>query len=173
MRYGLMSNIRRSWSKRGKRTVYQNQQEFANRYLYSAIDPITGDSFHLAGLDDTATIVTNVFLSELQCAFPNEHLVVVWDNAPFHKSKLLHRANMTIISLPSYSPQLNPVERFFGEMRKFTANRIFKDGIVQLEKIVDNAVVTLQNNKNGLRKLAGYGWIKEQWNRAGEFYETV
>jgi transposase len=168
-----MSNIRRSWSKRGERTVYQNQQEFANRYLYSAIDPITGDSFHLSGLDDTATIATNVFLSELQRAFPNEHLVIVWDNAPFHKPKLLRRANMTLISLPSYSPQLNPIERFFGEMRKFTANRIFKDGIEELEKIVDSAVVTLQNNKKGLKKLTGYEWIKEQWDRAGEFYEMV
>lgn len=112
-------------------------------------------------------------MSELQRAFPNEHLVIVWDNAPFHKPKLLRRANMTLISLPSYSPQLNPIERFFGEMRKFTANRIFKDGIEELEKIVDSAVVTLQNNKKGLKKLTGYEWIKEQWDRAGEFYEMV
>jgi len=168
-----MSNIRRSWSKRGKRTVYQNQQEFANRYLYSAIDPIIGDSFHLAGLDDTATIVTDIFLSELQSVFPNEHLVIVWDNAPFHKSKLLCRSNMTLISLPSYSPQLNPIERFFGEMRKFTANRIFKEGIVQLEKIIDSAVVKLHNNKDAMKKLTGYDWIKDQWNRAGEFYKTI
>jgi hypothetical protein len=46
MRFGLISNYRRSWSKIGERTVIANQQEFSNRYLYSDIDPITGDNLH-------------------------------------------------------------------------------------------------------------------------------
>jgi hypothetical protein len=33
MRFGLISNYRRSWSKVGKRTVVANQQEYINRYL--------------------------------------------------------------------------------------------------------------------------------------------
>jgi len=44
MRYGLISNYRRSWSKVGERSI-DNQQEYSNRYLYSAIDPINGDNF--------------------------------------------------------------------------------------------------------------------------------
>jgi len=52
MRFGLISNYRRSWSLIGKRTVVANQQEFINRYLYSAIDPITGENFHLLGFND-------------------------------------------------------------------------------------------------------------------------
>ena len=107
MRYGLMSNIRRSWPKKGERTVYQNQQEFANRYLYTAIDPINGKSFHLMNFDDASTEQTDLFLSALQEKFPNDHLVIVWDRAPFHRSQSLKRKHMTLISLPSYSPQLN------------------------------------------------------------------
>ena len=163
-----MSNIRRSWSKRGKRTVYKNQQEFANRYLYSAIDPISGDSFHLAGFDDVSTGITDVFLCELQKELPNEHLVVVWDNGPFHKPKYLQREDMTLIFLPLYSPQLNPVERFFGEVRKFTANRIFSEGIEKLEGVIDYAVVSLKDNKEDLKRLTGYSWIQEQWSDASK-----
>jgi transposase len=162
-----MSNIRRSWSKKGARTVYQNQQEYANRYLYSAIDPNTGDSFHLMDIDDVSTQCSNLFLGALQKQFANNHLVVVWDRAPFHKPKLLQRKDMTIIFLPSYSPQLNPVERFFGEMRKFTANKIFRDGLDALSKTVEEAVVLLSNNKEGIKKLTGYEWIIEQWNQIG------
>ena len=165
-----MSNVRRSWSKMGTRTVYQNQQEFANRYLYSALDPSTGDSFHMSRLDDASSLVTGVFLLELQKAFRDNHIVIVCDNAPFHKSKLLLKDNMTIIFLPSYSPQLNPVERFFGEIRKASANMIFKEGISVLEQIVDNAVVALQSDKIAMKKLTGYKWIIEQWSMAGEFY---
>lgn len=173
MRYGLMSNIRRSWSKKGERTVYQNQQEYANRYLYSAIDPMTGVSFHLSGVDDTTTALTHLFLSQLQLAFPHEHLVIVWDNAPFHKSKRLYRNHMSIIPLPPYSPQLNPVERFFGEARKHTANVLFKEGIEALEQRVDCGVVQLQRDLKAMKRLTGYAWIHEQWDRIGWFYETV
>lgn len=160
-----MSNIRRSWSKKGTRTVYQNQQEYANRYLYSAIDPINGDSFHLMDLDDVSTACSDAFLGAIQERFANEHLVVVWDRAPFHRPKLLQRDNMTIIFLPSYSPQLNPVERFFGEMRKFTANKIFRDGIDALSETVKEAVIRLSGNNEALKKLTGYEWIIEQWSR--------
>jgi hypothetical protein len=38
MRYGLISNYRRSCSKVGERAIIDNQQEYSNRYLYSAID---------------------------------------------------------------------------------------------------------------------------------------
>ena len=163
MRYGLMSNIRRSWSQKGKRTVYQNQQEFSNRYLYSAIDPISGDTFHLMDFDDASTDQTDIFLSALQEKFPDDHLVIVWDRAPFHRSQSLKRKHMTLISLPSYSPQLNPVERYFGEMRKFTANRIFRDGMELLSKVVEQGVLALSKNLQAMKILTGYSWILEQW----------
>ena len=163
MRYGLMSNIRRSWSQKGKRTVYQNQQEFSNRYLYSAIDPINGDTFHLMDFDDASTDQTDIFLSALQEKFPDDHLVIVWDRAPFHRSQSLKRKHMTLISLPSYSPQLNPVERYFGEMRKVTANRIFRDGMELLSKVVEQGVLALSKNLQAMKILTGYSWILEQW----------
>ena len=157
-----MSNIRRSWSKKGKRTVYQNQQEFSNRYLYSAIDPINGETFHLMDFDDASTSQTDVFLKALQEKFPDDHLVIIWDRAPFHRSQSLKRKHMTLIPLPSYSPQLNPVERYFGEMRKFTANRIFRDGIEVLSKVIENAILELSKNFEAMKILTGYSWIREQ-----------
>ena len=167
-----MSNIRRSWSKVGKRTVYQNQQEYSNRYLYSAIDPIDGDSFHLIGFDDAATEQTDLFLKALKEKYPDDHLVIVWDNAPFHRSKLLHKKHMTFISLPPYSPQLNPVERFFEEMRKVTANKIFQEGIDALTTILNNGIVDFCKNKTNIQKLCGYDWIQEQWNEISNWMIT-
>jgi len=52
-----MSNYRRNWSKVGERTIIDNQQEYANRYLYSAIDPITGDNFHMFEFNDVTTFI--------------------------------------------------------------------------------------------------------------------
>lgn len=168
MRYGLMSNVRRSWSKVGVRTVLQNQQEFANRYLYSAIDPIEGTSHHLMGFDNTSTEQTTIFIQSLQEHYPDDHLVIVWDNAPFHKAKVLHRHHITLISLPSYSPQLNPAERFFGELRKITANKIFTEGIERLSSTLEKGLLSLTKNSDSMKSLCGYSWIKKQWQLISE-----
>ena len=162
MRFGLISNYRRSWSKVGKRTVIANQQEYSNRYLYSAIDPIKGEHFHLIGFNHINSLTTKLFLEELKKRYSNYHLIVIWDKAPFHRKKELYEIeDISPYFLPAYSPELNPVERFFGEIRKATANRIFKDIDIQ-EKIIEKEVVLWMNDKERTKKLCGYSWILEQ-----------
>jgi len=163
MRFGLISNYRRSWSKIGERTVISNQQEYTNRYLYSAIDPIKGCNFHLLGSDYADSITTKVFLRELQQEYKDYHLVVVWDNAPFHKKRELSQMDyITNIFLPSYSPELNPVERFFGEIRKSTANRHFKNIDIQ-EEMINKEIINFIKDKKKTKNLCGYQWILKQW----------
>lgn len=163
MRFGLISNYRRSWSKIGERTVITNQQEYENRYLYSAIDPIDGSNFHFLGLDYTNTETMKIFLKELQQEYKENHLVIVWDRAPFHRNRELGQIDyITNIFLPSYSPELNPVERFFGEVRKSTANRHFENIDVQ-EEIINKEINIFIKNKSKVQKLCGYSWILEQW----------
>ena len=163
MRYGLISNYRRSRSKVGERTINENQQEYVNRYLYSAIDPINGNSFHMYKMPDVNTLTTKKFLDELKKFFKNYHLIIVWDNASFHKSKKLEDDDLTIMFLPSYSPELNPTERFYGEIRKVTANRIFKN-IEEQEKLIDEALTNYMKNKESIKQLCGYEWIIDAWN---------
>jgi transposase len=162
MRFGLISNYRRSWSKIGKRTVIENQQEYSNRYLYSAIDPINGDNFHILGFPDVNASITKIFLEALVEKYKDYHIVMVWDNAPFHRKKELHQIKgLTPVYLPSYSPELNPVERFYGEVRKSTANRLFKNIEIQ-KNIIEDEVVTWIADTKKTQKLCGYEWIIEQ-----------
>lgn len=162
MRYGLMSNMRRSRSRIGAQAVLPHQQAFENRYLFSAVSPLSGESFHLLGIDEMDTEAEFVFLTELKKKYPNEHVIVVWDNAPCHRSKRLKEIlGITIIRLPSYSPELNPAERFFEEIRRKTANLIFP-GIVALEEAIVNAVNGWSNDLASMKRLLGYSWIQEQ-----------
>lgn len=156
-----MSNFRRSWSPVGNRAVLPQQQAYANEYLFSALNPLTGDSFHLILPAMTADI-THLFLTELKKQHPQQEVVVVWDNAPCHRRKDMREIDgLTIVPLPSYSPELNPAERFFEEIRKVTANRIFDDLDAQADRITE-AVKNWSDNKTRLRKLTGYDWICEQ-----------
>ena len=63
--------------------------------------------------------------------------------------------------LPSYGQKLNPVERFFGEMRKVTANRTFKD-ILEIENPLDDEVVLWMADKKRMKKLTCWDWIEKQ-----------
>lgn len=162
MRYGLISNFRRSWSRVGERTIIDSQQLFDNRYLFSAVAPISGRSFHLSGIDGFDTSAAHTFLLELKKEHPDKLVILVWDNAPCHRPKI-HREipGLIVLFLPPYSPELNPVERFFEELRKATANHIFKS-IAEQEKAIYEALNTLANNTNAMKQLLGYEWILKQ-----------
>lgn len=162
MRYGLISNFRRSWSKVGERTIIDSQQSFDNRYLFSAVAPISGRSFHLSGIDGFDTSAAHVFLLELKKQHPDTLVILVWDNAPCHRPKI-HREipGLIVLFLPPYSPELNPAERFFEELRKATANHIFKT-IAEQEKAIYEALNTWADNTHAMQQLLGYEWILQQ-----------
>lgn len=159
MRYGLISNFRRSWSKVGARTVIDSQQSFENRYLFSAVGPLSGKSFHLTGIDDFDSAAAHTFLLELKKEYPDTLVIVVWDNAPCHRPRV-HREipGMIVLFLPPYSPQLNPSERFFEELRRATAHTIFKT-IQEQEIAIDTALNALANDTDKMKQLLGYEWI--------------
>lgn len=162
MRYGLISNFRRSWSKVGERTVIDSQQSFDNRYLFSAVSPLSGGSFHLSGIDGFDSEAAHTFLVELKKQHPDKLVIVVWDNAPCHRPKV-HREipGLIVLFLPPYSPELNPTERFFEELRKATANRIFKS-IETQEMAIEEKLKALADDTDAMKQLLGYEWILKQ-----------
>jgi transposase len=163
MRYGLISNYRRSWSPVGIRTIIDNQQQFSNRYLFSAVAPLSGESFHLMGFEENTSYAVSIFFNELEKNYPDKNIVVVFDHAPSHRPKIVReRERVTCIFLPPYSPELNPAERFFEEVRKSTANQIFKT-IDEQEEAIALFVKTLSLDREKMKQLLGYEWIQNQW----------
>jgi len=71
---------------------------------------------------------------------------------------------MIVLFLPPYSPELNPAERFFGELRKATANQIFKT-IAEQEVAIEAKLNALTDDLEGMKRLLGYDWILEQCGR--------
>jgi len=92
-------------------------------------------------------------------------VVLVWDNAPCHRP-LIHRTipGLIVLFLPPYSPELNPAERFFEELRKSTANRIFKS-IEEQEKAIEEKLNALAKDRTAMKQLLEYEWIKKQAER--------
>jgi transposase len=163
MRYGLISNYRRSWSPVGVRTIIDNQQAFKNGYLFSAVAPLSGDSFHFIGFEENTSYAVAIFFDEMEKKFPNKDIVIILDNAPSHRPKIVReRKRITCVSLPSYSPELNPAERFFEEVRKSTADRIFKS-LSEQEEIISSFVKKFTDDFEKMKQLLCYDWIRTQW----------
>lgn len=165
MRYGLISNMRRSWSIKGGRIVIDHQINYSNSYLFSGVNPLSGESFHLIGFPDMNTDTINRFLLEIKKEYSNKHVFIVWDNAPTHRP-IIHKIieGLTLIQLPSYSPELNPAERFFEEIRKSTANKTF-ESLQEQEKIIEEEVLLWMKDKERMKKLIGFDWILEQCSK--------
>ena len=99
---------------------------FKNFYLYSAVELGTGDHFTLE-IPYVNADCLNIFLDEFSKSYPDDSILFIMDGAGWHKSKKLVRPNnIEILYLPPYSPELNPVERFWEHIKRYTIrNKIY------------------------------------------------
>jgi transposase len=91
--------------------------------------PQTGQTSGLVAPSLNAATV-NTFLREFSKELsPEVHAVLIWDQAGFHTAgSICVPENITIIGLPPYSPQLNPVERLWQYLRHhYWANRVYQN----------------------------------------------
>lgn len=98
-------------------------------YVLGAVCPESGQAIGMLSPYINVDIV-NRFLEEFSAAVPeNTHAVLIWDQAGFHTGHGLKvPQNVTIIPLPPYSPELNPVENLWHYLRShYWANRAFED----------------------------------------------
>jgi transposase len=74
--------------------------------------------------------VINIFLEQFsQTLADDEHAVMVWDGAGFHRSRHLQvPPNITLVELPPYSPELNPIENLWHFLKSHQwSNRAYED----------------------------------------------
>ena len=68
-------------------------------------------------------------------------MTVIWDNASFHQSweiqQLIESAGCRLLFLPPYSPDLNPIERFWSAL-KARIRRLLTDAL-SLDEAIDQA----------------------------------
>jgi transposase len=107
----------------------------------------------------------NVFLKELSERHSNEHIGLVWDGASGHRGKeLVVPTNITLIPLPPYSPELNPVENFWKELKKQGFyNRVFQD-MKDVEHLLEKRLKHFEDNPQKVQSIVGYSWILSALN---------
>ena len=121
--------LTRRWGLTGSRPTAVQQSEYEWVYLFAAVNPLTGDSSALlAPLANTEYMNHPLrFISEQ--VGPDVQAVLVLDRAGWHLSKALRvPENISLLHLPAYSPELNPVERLWAYLRShYLSNRVYRD----------------------------------------------
>lgn len=128
-RFGQQGTTTRVWARTGSRPTAVKQTRYEWVYLYAAVEPATGASVALQA-PHVNTDTMNVFLAMLATELaPQEHAVLVMDQAGWHKARALKVPDtVTILYLPPYSPELNPVERLWAYLRShYLSNRVYDD----------------------------------------------
>jgi putative transposase len=117
-RFGQQGTITRIWARRGSRPRRVRQNGRASLYVLTAVCAATGAATGLI-MPELNTAVVNLFLEQFSRQLaPGVHAVLLWDNAGYHISKgLVVPANVSLIGLLPYSPELNPVENLWHYLR--------------------------------------------------------
>lgn len=127
------------------------------RYAYGAVEPLTGESCFLV-LPYCNTSCMNVFLKELSITYPNDYILLAADGAAWHKSRALEIPdNIEIFHLPPYTPEMNPIEQIWTEIRKCGfKNEVFST----LEKVVERLCDVISSiDPITIASITGREWI--------------
>lgn len=128
-RIGQQGTLTQVWAERNSRPTAVKQTEYEWVHLFAAINPLTGaNSALLAPHMNTDYMNAHLkFISE--AAGPATHVVLILDGAGWHVANGLKvPANLTLLHLPPYSPELNPVERVWAYLRShYLSNRVYHD----------------------------------------------
>jgi hypothetical protein len=128
-RVGQQGTLTRLWARRGTRPRAPRDRRFASAYLFGAVCPTRATGAALV-LPKANADAMNLHLAEIACCVaPGAHAVLVLDGAGWHGAPALTVPdNITLLPLPSYSPEPNPVETVWQYLRQnYLSLRVWPD----------------------------------------------
>lgn len=155
--FGRINKPKYCWCKRGTRAVVPSHHIREYRYVYGAVEPVTGEDFYLI-LSNCNTENMNIFLEQLSDKYKEDIIVLVCDGAVWHKSKGLNiQKNIKILHIPPYTPEMNPIEQIWKQIRQIGfCNEIF----ITLDKVMDRLCDTIRKiTKDMVKSITGRKWI--------------
>ena len=160
-RLGQKGRLTHVWYQKGARPRGLRQQGFVSAYLFGAVCPERGEGVALV-LPEVSTAAMGVFLAELARAVPaGTHVGLVLAGAGRHVSESPSvPANLTLIPLPPYSPELNPVERVWEHLRdRWLSHRVLAGGRQAVVDAACRAWNALLAEPGRLRSLTSFPWL--------------
>ena len=157
--FGRINKPKRCWCAKGIRPTVPCHRIREYVYAYGAVSPEDGEIVSLI-LPYCNTEGMNIFLAEVSKTYPNDYILMVADNASWHKSKgLVVPDNIEIFPLLPYTPELNPIEMIWDELReKWFKNELFRTLSSVIDRLCDG-LCDLSMNNSTVKSITAWDWI--------------
>jgi transposase len=158
-RFGRMNRPRPCWAPARVRPGVASQLIREYTYLYGAVCPKEGTCVYLI-MPASDTECFQIFLNTLAKNFSRQHTLLFVDGAPNHHcDDLVIPANITLHFLPPYSPELNPQENLWDEIReKIFKNYALKSMDDVCAKLVE-AALYIERNPELVKSITSFPYI--------------
>lgn len=156
MRVGTRTGLGRKWGPQGHRPKAVVKIGYEFTHLFVAIAPFTGHVFAMflpALNQECFQLFGQQFGQELTAK-----TLLVADRATAHQQKLLDAERLVLEKIPAASPELNPVERFFQELRRRLAFKVF-GSIEQAQQMVEKELLYFFENPQLVTSSTNYPYL--------------
>ena len=155
LRLGLRGTTRRVWGRRGTKVRQRLQLRYEWRYLVAAVDARAGTVWwawvETMKAADLLPVIAGLHEMDVLDA-------LVWDGAPSHADAEVRGVGLPLVALPPYSPELNPAERLFEEIRRRVEGRVYATLDAKAAE-VEAFLRELDADPARVRQLCGWDWI--------------
>jgi transposase len=161
-RFGQKGTLTRVWARKGSRPRAVRQTGFTSLYVLAAVCAATGAVSALI-MPEWNTAVVNLFLEQFSRELPaGVHAVLIWDGASFHTgAELVVPSNVSLIQLPPYSPELNPVENLWHYLRAhYWSNRPYQD-YEELQAEATRSLCAVCEDKETVKTVCNAPYLKK------------
>jgi transposase len=125
---------RRAWLRKGEKTIIKVNRSKERQNYIGFLDLKTGDCTPYRITKGKQEYILPVIIHHIG-NYPDKKICIIWDNATFHRGKLIKQAlkkgqplqRVHLIALPPYAPDMNPIEHVWEQGKKVTANHQFRD----------------------------------------------
>jgi transposase len=167
-RYGLIPVVRKCWTLRGLRPCAPYQTKYEWGFLYSALEVDGAHACEFLCLPEVSLAMSQVFLQRLVARDPQAEHVVIWDQAGFHPrpGDPGVPAQVHLLPLPPYSPELNPVEAI-GDVIKDRLGNVLWRTLAAMEDAIGEELRPIYESAEQVRRLVSHPWLMLQANATG------
>ncbi len=162
-RFGRINRPRPCWAPIGVRPEVASQLIREYIYLYGAVAPKDGTCVYLI-MPTSNTACFQAFLDVLSRRFARQDILLVLDGAPNHRcGDLALPDNISLLFLPPYSPELNPKENLWDEIRE----KIFKNyalkSITAVRSKLRQAILYIERNPEIVKSITSFPYIAKSF----------
>lgn len=157
--FGRINKPKRCWCPKGCRPAVPCQHIREYTYAYAAVSPHDGEMVSLI-LPQTNAVCMSLFLAEVSRRYPDEQILMIMDKAAWHTAGTLQiPGNIEIFPLLPYSPELNPTEQIWDEVReKGFKNEVF-NSLSLVENRLCDTLADLESDPCRVQSITGWEWI--------------